>query len=177
MHRSASTRAVFNAASNLPDVDLSLSRRACGHGGLHSSKSIRERRYSRLCLEFEHANVHRISLCGSNSGGIWVHRESTTALASDNTSVLGAAGTRVVHAVGPATGDAGCPIFWAVHCRRTPDVGINVNGLTECWAVQFRCNTAFVFFALLPAIWTVMHVGKRVRSPARGFPIIEGTGV
>jgi len=116
----------------------------------------------------------------SEAGEILAHLETTTALSSDNTAAIqanvGPSDVRLVHSVWPPTTGSDWPVLWADHYRCTPSVGINVNGLSNCWTLEFRCDTAAAFLALLPACWAVKRIRRlmRGRQPAaRGFPVIE----
>lgn len=119
----------------------------------------------------------------SRGGGIYMHRESTIAGASDNISVIQAAfppnKLRVVHQKWPAFGSLDCPVFWFNRYRVTPTLGINAKGLADAWDLQFGCYPAFLVLAVLPAIWLVRQIiliGRNRRSAARGFPVLEPSG-
>jgi len=116
----------------------------------------------------------------SEAGEILAHLETTTALPSDNTAVIqanvGPSNLRLIHTVYPPPPVSDWPVLWGDHFRCTPSIGINVRGLSNCWTLEFRCDIAAAFLALLPAFWAVKWIHRMVqgRQPAaRGFPVIE----
>jgi hypothetical protein len=113
------------------------------------------------------------------SGGIYAHGESTTALPSDDTSAVqakaGTSNSRFVHDVSPPTRGSEWPLLWADHYRCTPDLGINRNGLANCWTLEFRCDAALVLFSLCPIVWALPRIRRvigRRSAAARGFAVI-----
>jgi hypothetical protein len=116
---------------------------------------------------------------GIRRGGIVLHSESTTALPSDNVSLLvasvGPTNRRVVHSVWPGAPSADGPWLWGDHYRSTPSVGINTSGLSDCWTLQFRVETMLILFAIVPAVWTITswrRWRKNRAIGARGFAVV-----
>ena len=110
---------------------------------------------------------------------VFAHRESTTALPGDSVAHLApAAGPpyrRVVHLVGPGRAIPSGPWLWADHYRSTPTVGINRSGLSDCWTLEFRLETALIAFALVPAVWTIVALRRWQKTRAlnaRGFAVV-----
>jgi hypothetical protein len=113
-------------------------------------------------------------------GGVSTHTESTIALASDNISLIrakaGAFNLRFVHDSFVRSSWIDCPILWGDHYRCTPLLGVNRNGLSDCWTLEFRLNWALAALAVLPLLWVcnyIQRVVQRRRCAAPGFAVIE----
>jgi hypothetical protein len=112
------------------------------------------------------------------TAGLFIHAESTTASALDNTSVVlamvGPSNMRFVHDVWPpSAGDS--PFLWADHYRSTPTVGINQSGLSNCWTLEFRYELALIVFAVFPTLWgadLLRRLLRRRASARRGFAVV-----
>jgi hypothetical protein len=104
------------------------------------------------------------------------HVESTTALASDDTSIIqwraGPSNLRFVHDAWPAGTRNDGPLLWGDHYRSTPSFGINQHGLSDCWTLQFRLELALVLFAVVPAIWALGRLRRWRSLAARGFAVV-----
>jgi hypothetical protein len=115
-------------------------------------------------------------------GGVSMHSESTTALATDNTSkiraIVGPSNAQLTHRRwpgSPALWDR--PVLWGDHYRCTPSIGVNVNGLSDCWSLQFRFDALMGALAILPMLWMVMRVRRALvaRRPLSAFPVVAQT--
>ena len=113
------------------------------------------------------------------AGGLSIHRESTTALPIDNPSALlssiGPTNRQFIHRSSPPTPRAGDPFLWFDHYRATPSIGINQNGLSDCWTLQLRHEILIAFFAILPMIWGIKCLWQSLERRAfdrRGFDVI-----
>jgi hypothetical protein len=112
-------------------------------------------------------------------GGVNLRLDSTTALPTDNLAavraMVGLSNSLLTHRQWPGglpSWDR--PVLWGDHFRCTPSVRINVNGLSDCWTLQFRFDAAMALFAILPATWVVLCVRRALaaRKPLSAFPVV-----
>jgi hypothetical protein len=113
-------------------------------------------------------------------GGIRAHAESATALPTDNLSkvraIVGSSNSQLTHTRWPGSPELwDRPVLWGDHYRCTPSIGVNMNGLADCWTLEFRFDAAMALLAIFPALWTIARVRRAMsaRWPSTsGFPII-----
>ena len=116
---------------------------------------------------------------GSQEGSFGAHCESTKALASDNTAIVQwrarPSNMRIVHDSFPPGWTNEGPLVWGDHYYSTPSFGINRNGLSECWTLEFRLELALIVFAALPGLWGAVWLRRRLRRlslATRGFAVV-----
>jgi hypothetical protein len=87
-------------------------------------------------------------------------------------ATVGTANRRVVHRTWPADAAMDFPWLWADHYRSTPSIGINQSGLSDCWTLELRIETAVIVFGVAPTIWTTFTLRRWRRNRARGFAVV-----